>query len=43
MQGFKQLIDQIAASKKTSCEQIIAQINGTGGPSLANVTVSYEI
>jgi len=38
-QGFKQLIDQIADSKKTSVDQIVAQLNSTGGPSLANVTV----
>ncbi|CAF4196506.1 unnamed protein product, partial [Rotaria sordida] len=38
MLGFKQLIDQVAASKKTSSDQVIAQINSTGGPSLAGVT-----
>ncbi|CAF1002321.1 unnamed protein product [Rotaria sordida] len=38
LQGFKQLIDQVAASKKTSSDQVIAQINSTGGPSLAGVT-----
>ena len=39
LQGFRQLIDQIAESKKTSADQIIGKINGTGGPSLAHVTV----
>jgi hypothetical protein len=41
LQGFKQLIDQVAESKKTSVDQIIGQINSTGGPSLANVTVRF--
>ncbi|CAF1143891.1 unnamed protein product [Rotaria sp. Silwood1] len=40
LQGFKQLIDQVAASKKTSSDQIIGQINSTGGPSLAGVTTT---
>ncbi len=39
LQGFKQLIDQVAESKKTTSDQIIGQINSSGGPSLANVTV----
>lgn len=42
LQGFRQLIDQIAESKKTSADQIIGKINGTGGPSLAHVTVSIQ-
>ncbi len=41
LNGFKQLIDQIAQSKKTSVDQITAQLNSSGGPSLANVTVGY--
>ncbi|CAF0955935.1 unnamed protein product [Adineta steineri] len=40
LQGFKQLIDQVADSKKTSSDQIISQISSTGGPSLANVTTT---
>lgn len=36
--GFKQLLDQIAESKKTTTDQIIAQINATGGPSTAGTT-----
>ena len=39
LQGFKQLIDQIAESKKTSADHIISQISSTGGPSLGHVTV----
>ena len=42
LQGFKQLIDQVASSKKTSADQIIGQIGSSGGPSLANVTVRYQ-
>jgi len=41
LQGFKQLVDQIADSKKTSADQIVGQLSSTGGPSLANVTVRY--
>ncbi|CAF0743204.1 unnamed protein product [Rotaria sp. Silwood1] len=37
-QGFKQLIDQIAESKKTSSDQIVSHISSISGPSLANVT-----
>ncbi|CAF0748326.1 unnamed protein product [Rotaria sordida] len=37
-QGFKQLIDQIAESKKTSTDQLVSQISSISGPSLANVT-----
>jgi len=36
--GFRQLVDQIAASKKTSTDHITEQICSSGGPSLANVT-----
>lgn len=39
--GFKQLVDQIAASKNTTTDQITAQLSSTGGPSLAGVTVCY--
>ena len=38
-QGFKQLVDQIAESKKTSADQITAQLGSSGGPSLAGTTV----
>jgi len=40
IQGFKQLIDQIASSKSTSADQLVEQINSTGGPSLAGVTTT---
>lgn len=40
LQGFKLLIDQVADSKKTTADDIIARITSTGGPSLANVTVN---
>ena len=43
LQGFKQLIDQVAESKKTTADQIISKISSTGGPSLANVTVSCYV
>jgi len=36
--GFKQLIDQIAESKKCSADQILAKVNSSGGPSLSHVT-----
>ena len=39
LQGFKQLIDQVAATKKISPDQVVAQISAAGGPSLGNVTV----
>ncbi|UJR33221.1 hypothetical protein I4U23_020676 [Adineta vaga] len=38
LNGFKQLIDQIADSKKTTADHIISQISSTGGPSLVHVT-----
>ncbi|CAF1327524.1 unnamed protein product [Adineta steineri] len=37
-QGFKQLIEQVAESKKTSVDSIVEKIQSSGGPSLANVT-----
>ncbi|CAF3142300.1 unnamed protein product [Rotaria socialis] len=40
LQGFKQLIDQVSASKNISTDQIFAQINASGGPSLAHVTTT---
>ena len=40
IQGFKQLVDQIADSKKTTADQIISQINAAGGPSVAGTTVN---
>jgi hypothetical protein len=43
LQGFKQLIDQIAESKKISPDHIISHISSTGGPSFANVTVRIFI
>ncbi len=39
LQGFKQLVDQIAQSKNTSADQIAGQLSSTGGPSLVGVTV----
>jgi len=39
LNGFKQLVDQIAESKKVSADQLVQQLNSGGGPSLANVTV----
>jgi hypothetical protein len=42
LNGFKQLVDQIAASKKVPTDQIVGQLGSSGGPSLANVTVRYE-
>jgi len=38
LQGFKQLIEQVAQSKKTTADNIMSHITSTGGPSLANVT-----
>ncbi|CAF1351588.1 unnamed protein product [Rotaria magnacalcarata] len=37
-QGFKQLIDQIAESKKTSADQILSLISSVSGPSTSNTT-----
>ncbi|CAF4004392.1 unnamed protein product [Adineta steineri] len=39
-QGFKQLIEQVAESKKTSVDSIVEKIQSSGGPSLANVTTT---
>lgn len=39
LNGFTQLVQQIADSKKTDHATIIAQIASTSGPSLAHVTV----
>lgn len=39
LKGFKQLVDQIADSKKTSSDQICSQLCGSDGPSLVGVTV----
>ena len=39
-QGFKQLVDQIAESKKTSADQIVALLNSVGGPSTTNTTTT---
>jgi hypothetical protein len=41
LQGFKQLVEQVAVSKKSSADQITQQLNSTGGPSLVGVTVKY--
>ncbi|CAF0835747.1 unnamed protein product [Didymodactylos carnosus] len=36
--GFKQLVEQIATSKNVSVDQIISKIGSTDGPSLSHVT-----
>ncbi|CAF0776934.1 unnamed protein product [Didymodactylos carnosus] len=36
--GFKDLIDQIAASKNVSHDEILSKVNSTEGPSLTHVT-----
>lgn len=39
-QGFKQLIEQVAASKNTTGDQIAAKVVGAGGPQLVGVTTA---